>query len=855
LKQCEKSLIAGSRLQSMFVHAARTGGFVLVLVALAGALRGESVDERFLSGLRERQLFGLAEAYCVEKLADSSLSEAERASLVVELSRTYSQHAMQVTPSAAEPLWKQAAEVTYEFAARLPSSPWNVLVKTQAALVLVARGELALAQSKLAGDSQQPLTEARNNLRLAARQLGETADDIAARLQQPPTRRDESTPARDELLGLQRNVAYHRARALRLQGESYPADSPDRLNSLTQAHELIRPLAQLSEADPLSALCRLEEIVCLRLMNDHQGALRRIEAALKQMTLPPAVALATRAEHLRLALDLKRIDAALALAEQGRRHQDATSAELDLALVEVYVAASREASEQDDNEAAVRHQSQAATLIAEIEKMHGPYWTRRAESLLAKTTDNKSPLPTGDLQVLIRTAEGHLQNRHFEAAVGAYDRARQFAEQAGASSRAFELAHAAASIEQQRGDHQAAAGRFRQLAKSMPRHAEAGNAHLLAISNVAAEARKQQPPQLDEYASLLEEHIQLWPEGKSSEQAHWLLGRLREHEGKLEQAIASYQKVPVDHPQFAAAIEGIANSYARLTSQLEQRGEPIKELQTAAARYFESLFVSADGRLPERWSPSQRLAATTAARIWMQTEPPDAARAERILNAAIEGAADAPQAWKATATTLLVLSLVAQQKYDESQTRLQALSAGAAQELVALVDPLQAADNATPTTPQQTAGLANLKREIVRLLGPRRGELDEPQQLKLARFEAQLLASTGKLDEAIERYQQLARAQPRDGQIQEELASLLLEKGDSASLQAALVKWREVEQQSRTATPRWFRAKYHLALTHERLGNKAQAAKLITLTQVLHPELGGPQWKPKFLELLARCKP
>jgi hypothetical protein len=29
---------------------------------------------------------------------------------------------------------------------------------------------------------------------------------------------------------------------------------------------------------------------------------------------------------------------------------------------------------------------------------------------------------------------------------------------------------------------------------------------------------------------------------------------------------------------------------------------------------------------------------------------------------------------------------------------------------------------------------------------------------------------------------------------------------------------------------------------------------LITLTQVLHPALGGPELKAKFLELLARCK-
>ena len=40
----------------------------------------------------------------------------------------------------------------------------------------------------------------------------------------------------------------------------------------------------------------------------------------------------------------------------------------------------------------------------------------------------------------------------------------------------------------------------------------------------------------------------------------------------------------------------------------------------------------------------------------------------------------------------------------------------------------------------------------------------------------------------------------------------------------------------------------------EKLGNKQHAANIIKLTQVLHPGLGGPELKARFLELLARCK-
>lgn len=99
----------------------------------------------------------------------------------------------------------------------------------------------------------------------------------------------------------------------------------------------------------------------------------------------------------------------------------------------------------------------------------------------------------------------------------------------------------------------------------------------------------------------------------------------------------------------------------------------------------------------------------------------------------------------------------------------------------------------------------------------------------------------------------MAEAAPRDGQIQEAYAQLLLGGADKAAWQAALIKWREIEKKCRTGSERWLRAIYHQALALERLGQKDQAAKLVKLTRALHPELGGPEPKAKFLELLKRC--
>ena len=69
-----------------------------------------------------------------------------------------------------------------------------------------------------------------------------------------------------------------------------------------------------------------------------------------------------------------------------------------------------------------------------------------------------------------------------------------------------------------------------------------------------------------------------------------------------------------------------------------------------------------------------------------------------------------------------------------------------------------------------------------------------------------------------------------------------------------MTKWREIEKRSRPGTTLWFRAKYSQAVAHERLGNTAQAARIVKITQVLHPDLGGAELKNDFLKLLKRCE-
>ncbi len=296
----------------------------------------------------------------------------------------------------------------------------------------------------------------------------------------------------------------------------------------------------------------------------------------------------------------------------------------------------------------------------------------------------------------------------------------------------------------------------------------------------------------------------------------------------------------------------ISRGYAVQIEGLRGEGKPTQELVVQAARHFEGLFLDESNRLPERWSPVQRAAALNAARIWLLATPPDYERAQRIARAALADTQEVEPSWKAAVTGVLLASTAGQGRIEAARQLLADVAAAGPQDLLTLLEALNQLTQAAPA--DSRPALAGLASDVARLLSPRRSELPPAGQAQFDRLEAQMLADSGQAAEAVHRFAELSRQHPRDGQIQEQYALLLSSAGNKPSLETALIKWRELEQRSQAATPRWFRAKYYLALTHEKLGNKQQAAKIITLTQVLHPDLGGPELKPRFLELLARCK-
>ncbi|HXT58183.1 MAG TPA: tetratricopeptide repeat protein, partial [Pirellulales bacterium] len=583
-------------------HSERPGatGAATVVVAAAGdsaAAAADTMEQRFLDGLRGRRLYELAEAYCRGESADTGLFARRRAELAVELSRTFADHALQVVPDEREALWTQALAAVDDLMRQEPNHPRRVLLEAQRGLVQLARGELARQEAEILGGSQQRFERAREELRAAVAALQTARETLTAELRRAnlSKRSDPERPSGDELASLERNLNYQLARAFRNQGQSYPAGSEDRTNSLGQAIERLKPLAEGDYDDEVVWLGRLDEIVCERLLEDYPAAARRL-ALLDQREPPPGIEASARAEEIRLALGRGQLREALALLEAGRMVAGQPSADLDYAFLETYAASWRAAGKAGDVEGAARLQAQAADLIQDIDRLYGPYWSRRAETLLAGSVSSASG--PKDAKLLIRAAESLFRAGQFEQAVAAYDQAAEQAAQTKQDDLAFDAGYTAAVVEQEQGRRRKAAERFRRLALSLPKHAKAGDAHLLAIYNTAQAAKTDPAAAADEYPALLQEHLQHFSRATSANQARLWLGKLRERQRDYSAAIAAYRDISADDPRYLEAVEGMARSHKNRLAELSAAGEPTREAAQQAARYFEQLVLGDRNKLP-----------------------------------------------------------------------------------------------------------------------------------------------------------------------------------------------------------------------------------------------------------------
>jgi hypothetical protein len=606
-----------------------------------------------LEELRQRRDFELAEEYCLRRLGEVGENAPLRADLTVELIRTFAAHAASAPAAERDVWWSRARQTATDFFARSPSHLRALLVRVQDALTPLAQGELARQEHEAGMLPAEQLEPSRAALREAASLLEELNRDLTRDI---PLRR--RTPAKegelsaDQLFTLQQQVQHQLARAQKNRALLFEPGADDRLALLVAAVETLkRPLAQLAADEPLAPSVQLELAECQRLLARYDEA-ELFAVKLDREGVDPAIRLRARAELIRLASARKQHEAIEPLLE-SREIEGQSAADLDFARFEAFLALAQGAKRADEK--ARQNHDKAAEAAAFLERTHGAYWGRRANQRLIAAL----PQGSGNVQLLARAAEALYLRRDFDKAIAAYDDGSAAARAAGDLIPAFDLAYKAALVEQQRGEHIAAANRLRILSKSFATHSKAAPAHLLAAWN-AAQSIGGKPQNADSYAAILREHLATWPKAESADQARLWLGRLLESRGDWPEAIDAFADVERASPHFAAARLGLARAWPQHLAELSAAGRSTSDPAAEAIEMLRGALLDEMQRLPENWTDDDRSLALALAEIIVAYQASQSAEAVRLLEAALADAADAPPEWKAAAESHLALALADQ---------------------------------------------------------------------------------------------------------------------------------------------------------------------------------------------------
>ncbi|QGJ71505.1 Hypothetical protein PBC10988_32120 [Planctomycetales bacterium 10988] len=793
---------------------------------------------KYLQGLRERQLFGLVNAYCRKALADSELPAERRVPLLLAWSDSLAEQARLVPPSESEGIWQQAETILID-GQRLLVPPYKLLLSAQQARVYLRRGEFLLEQARLSADPLPGQRAARPLLLKAVQHAQQLVNEITEQAREARMRpRDPSPFNQQEWYSLETHTQWQLAQALRTLAESHPADSADRADALLQATAISRELTERDQRDTLYWQAALEMARCARLAGKVTEAKHWIQTAQTAENLNPELQQAWSIEAVRLSLAIFPPEQ-VAVSEPRFPSPETTVLRLEAALK-----AWQDADRKQDEAGAERFRA-LSTQLAKQATQAGLYWGRRAGVLQARYYSDSKEIE--NLTVLEQAAESFYRAGKIEDALATYDRAMALAEKLQTPEDHFRLGLVAAQIQTKEGNHPAAEERYRLLETSHPTAEQAPQASLMALWHLSQLVRSGEV-QLDTYQQRLVAHLDRYPTAPASDQVRWWLATLLDSQQECEAAAEHYSAIRPDGAYHAQAITGLDRVVQHLLNAPSLPPQERQEKTMAAALQFEQMILTPQRTWPLRWSPSQRQAALRAGQLWLRPSLQQAARAEQVFQAAFSDTEFASETWKRDAHLWLAISLALQNRLEEAETSLQQALEIEEQLPLTLMQLDRVSILAEAAPAEQKLFLAKLLEEALRF------DLSTPteprRQAQTQRIQAKAFLLQGKEAEAKTLYHTLVKENPKDAQLLQDYAELLSESDSPADWEAAIPLWRRLERGSKAGTDRWFEAKFFLARTYLKQGDKERARELLFVLKTLYPDFGGETQRAKFQSLL-----
>ncbi len=815
--------------------------WLLLVLALPSQAFGQTAEQRFAAGLRERRLYDLSATFCRQRLADPAIDPLEQTDLLLQLAQALVARANALEMNRQPVAWDEARKSLADFLREHPEHSRREVIVVQHALTLLARGqslrqewELSSGQSDLKSMASHTLRDAVGELDAAQKLI---ADDLLPRRQRQH-RENELSIA--QLLTLQNNIQFQLAQCHFNSALLYGDDEKStQVDALTQIGERLDQLARrVQPDDPFRFQIEILRVECQRRLGQFDAA-QAMLAAIDEQTLTTELRAEYWSERFQLALAHKQSDQAIAWLPQVAAFYT-TNPKLCLSLVQLFLAVAGETADKTERQ---KWQNRAEQTILVLETYHGSYWTRRANLLLLAGASGTTAASSANL--VVRLVDELLRKNQADEALRLLDLASGQAVAENRRDAAAGLAFRAAQIQQQIGANQDAADRFRLLAAAFQDQPEAATAHLSACWNLAQLLRLK-PEMLADYVGLLREHLATWPTDKTADQAAIWLAPLLNLQGEFREAFSVAASVRPTSTDFGKAVElACAAALSELsrtsTAEPDQLVARATDIERALAQWIER-----SDEIPtsdQGCSVGQLKLTRTVIALRFLAQDAKAATQEldALLNTPLQpsphwlGSAIAWRALcRAITGTKIPADEVGQLKLSDSENWL------------AVVQRSLANENRAAISKLVIEQFEQVKNQIA--------SEDISSQARWAIAMAESTWALGDLDRAVEQFTALAVQHPRLLEVQVRLARTLSSDTSGTWTDRAMAAWRAVANGSQPRSDAWFEAKLGLARLMIRGGHLDDARKFLLYLKTVPPGWDQSSLKKDFETLLAQAQ-
>ena len=769
-------------------------------------------EQSLVGGLRDRELFDLAESHCSNFLQRENLTPSDHASIAIERIRIKTAQAR--TAEDRESVWQAVDQVATTFFTSQDDNPKSVLVGLQQSLAHVSfASRMQQELEARIGDERQrtlglqQLALARNSL---DRTRQETINTLQAQANQTITA-DMLTS--EQLRNLKTNLEYQQAvvnlTSAQLADASTEAGKLDRIDSLGRVPDQLASVrGAVAQSSELWWRTWIQEAVCRRMLGEHNKA-KRILDSLGGNGRPKSV----DAMLLR-----EKVELSIAVGDSGQMQQladDATKQrhdpETEVALIRLFVAAGDIDS--------------ASKLVSKVAISYGPWWARRSDIALLSGSDKSTSAGNAAVKsassgLLFEAAENAEKNGDLDAAADGYLAVAESQFSEGDRSAGLATTVRAALVFEKQKQHSRAAEVLLKPARAYRNEESSPSIFLRGCWNLS---RAESP----QYVAELEAMIRTWPLSKSTDQARYWLSASQLSKKKYADTFKTLLGVQPGFQQTAAAISLARSAARRQLTATQSAGRPTRIL---AGRLNDDWSLFFDSRL----KPNQPAVAIAMAELSLGWAAEDQAKTlQRMI-----GVDDLPAA-KGNLEFQYLVALLDQQQSAARMAQAESLpfDGPTVERVLRLINRMKG-----------SAQLGEIKLRIASDALSKIKVDDAKLKRRFHSAQASALVTLGRQGEAEAIYREMTKADPKNQTAIVELARLL--DGEQA-LQA----WRKVAARTAAHSKIWYESKLNIARLLHETGKSPEAVKMLKYIKAVPPGWEKSDFKPAFEKLLRECEP